>query len=212
MSPSSDFDTRLADWLDTQAPMREPDGLTYAVLARTRRMRQLPGWASLERWLPMTVITRPGLAPPLRMAWLLLIGLLMVALVASVAIVGSRLLTSTGPDGGLAATAVIPQGDEAVFALTSFRRHLHGASGRHRPASADRRAGRDVDPDLVARWDADRLPPPGGRSRLGGRHGRGRGRADDRRDAHPGHGLLRLLEPGVVARRDEPDLPDQRSL
>ena len=39
--------------------MREPDGLTYAVLARTRRMRQVPGWASLERWLPMTVITRP---------------------------------------------------------------------------------------------------------------------------------------------------------
>ena len=74
MSPPSDFDRRLADWLDAQAPMREPDGLTYAVLARTRRMRQVPGWASLERWLPMTVITRPALAPPLRLAWLLLIG------------------------------------------------------------------------------------------------------------------------------------------
>jgi Tol biopolymer transport system component len=118
VSPSFDFDRTLADWLDGQAPMHEPDGLTDAVLSRTRRTRQVPGWASLERWFPMTVITRPALSPPLRLAWLVLIGLLMVALVASVAIVGSRLLTSTGPDGGLAATAVIPQGDEAVFAYS----------------------------------------------------------------------------------------------
>jgi Tol biopolymer transport system component len=120
VSPSSDFDRRLADWLDAQAPMHEPDGLSYAVRARTRRMRQLPGWASLERWLPMTVITRSAPSPPLRIAWLLPIGLLMVALVASVAIVGSRLLTSTGPDSGLTATAVIPEGDDAVFALSTY--------------------------------------------------------------------------------------------
>ena len=132
MSPPSDFDRRIADWLDDQAPMREPDGLTYAVLARTRRMRQLPGWASLERWLPMTVITRPALSPPLRLAWLLLIGLLILALVASVAIVGSRLLTSNGPDDGLAATAAIPQGDEAVFAFTSIQA-TSSRSGRTAP-------------------------------------------------------------------------------
>ena len=119
MSSPFDFDRRLSDWLDDQAPMREPDGLTYAVLARTRRTRQVPGWASLERWIPMTVITRPALSPPLRLAWLLLIGLLMVAVVASVAIVGSRLLTSTRTDSGLPATALIPQGDEAVFALAT---------------------------------------------------------------------------------------------
>ena len=82
MSSSLDFDRTLADWLDAQAPMREPDGLTYAVLARTRRMRQVPGWASLERWLPMTVITRPAAVPPLRMAWLLLITLLVLAIAA----------------------------------------------------------------------------------------------------------------------------------
>ena len=39
----------------------------------------------------------------------------------SVAIVGSRLLTSNGPDTGLAATAAIPQGDEAVFAFNSIQ-------------------------------------------------------------------------------------------
>ena len=108
MSPSSDFDRRLADWLDAQAPMREPDGLTYAVLARTRRMRQVPGWASLERWLPMTVITRPALALPCGWPGSCSSACSSLALVASVAIVGSRLLTSNGPDGGLAATAVDP--------------------------------------------------------------------------------------------------------
>jgi len=39
VSPSFDFDRTLADWLDAQAPPREPDGLTYAVMARTRRTR-----------------------------------------------------------------------------------------------------------------------------------------------------------------------------
>ena len=44
-------------------------------------LRQRPAWASLERWLPMAVITaRPALAPPLRLAWLLLITLLVLAM------------------------------------------------------------------------------------------------------------------------------------
>jgi Tol biopolymer transport system component len=119
VNSSSDFDRQIADWLDAQAPMHEPEGLTYAVLARTRRIRQVPGWASLERWLPMTVITRPALSPPLRMAWLLLITLIVLAIAAGGLFAGSQLLTSTGPKDGLAATATIPQGDEAVFGFTS---------------------------------------------------------------------------------------------
>ena len=110
-TPSNDFDQRLSAWLDEQAPMREPDGLTYAVLARTRRTRRMPRWANPERWLPMTVITRPALAPPLRVAWLLLIALLALALVAGGAIVGSRLL---------GVTAGVPQGGEDVFVFGSY--------------------------------------------------------------------------------------------
>ena len=62
------------------------------ILRQVARTRQRPAWTFLERWLPMAVITRPAPAPPLRMAWLLLIALLVVALAASIAIVGSRLL------------------------------------------------------------------------------------------------------------------------
>ena len=84
----------------------------------------------------MTVITpaapvaadAAGVAPAHRRAHL--------ALVASVAIVGSRLLTSNGADDGLAATAMIPQGDEAVFAFTSSRVATSSRSGRTAPTCA----------------------------------------------------------------------------
>jgi hypothetical protein len=106
----------LTDLLGSSVPDYADD-----VLRQVARTRQRPRWAFIERWLPMSVITRPALAPPLRMAWLLLlIGLLTVALVASVAIVGSRFLTSTGPETGLAATLPIPQGPDAVLAFDSY--------------------------------------------------------------------------------------------
>jgi Tol biopolymer transport system component len=111
MSTPFDFDRQLTDWLDAQAPMREPEGLTYAVLSRTRSIRPRPGWASLERWLPMAVIAQPTLAPPLRAAWLLLVTLLILAFVASAIVVGSRLL---------ATSTIVPAGGEAAFAYGSL--------------------------------------------------------------------------------------------
>ncbi len=92
--------------------MREPDGLTYAVLARTRRTRRMPRWANPERWLSMAVITRPALAPPMRVAWPLIIALLVLALAAGGAIVGSRLFQ--------ASAVPIPEGGAAVFAYGGF--------------------------------------------------------------------------------------------
>ena len=91
--------------------MRAPNGLTYAVLARTRRTRRMPRWASPERWLSMAVISRPTLAPPLRAAWLMLIALMILALAAGGAIIGSRLFQ--------ASTYPIPQGGAAVLAFDS---------------------------------------------------------------------------------------------
>jgi Tol biopolymer transport system component len=75
----------------------------------------------------MTVITRPGLAPPLRLAWLLLIGLLLVALTASIGIVGSQVLDPTDRHDGLPSSAMIPQGDEAIYAFASW---VGGATGQ----------------------------------------------------------------------------------
>lgn len=54
-------------------------------------------------------VLQPATAPPLRMAWFLLLALLVVALVAGIAFVGSRLLPST----------TIPQGGAAVLAYAS---------------------------------------------------------------------------------------------
>ena len=114
----------LNDLATTQRPTYRDD-----LVLRIARTRQRPAWTFIERWLPMSVIiARPASAAPMRAAWmLLLIGLLTAALVASVAIVGSRLLPSTGPDEGLVATAIIPQGDEAVFALATW---VGGPGGR----------------------------------------------------------------------------------
>ncbi len=118
MTQHDELDRQLTAWLDDPYTPRAPRYLGE-VLERTRRTRQRPAWASFERWLPMAVITRPALALSVRLALLLLIGALPLALAASVAIVGSRSLNSDGPEDGLRANALIPQGDEAVFALAS---------------------------------------------------------------------------------------------
>lgn len=118
MNPRDDLDRMLGAWLD-ETYAAPTSRILGRVLERTQQTRQRRAWASLERWLPMSVITRPALAPPLRAAWLLLLALLIVALAGGGAYVGSRLLTSRAPDG-LPVTAVIPVGDAAAFALTSI--------------------------------------------------------------------------------------------
>jgi Tol biopolymer transport system component len=123
MTHHDDLDRQLTAWLDDPTTPPAPRYLPE-VLERTRHTRQRPAWASLERWLPMAVITRPAPSPSVRLAYLLLIGLLMLALVASVAIVGSRSLTSDGSEDGRPATAVIPQGPEAVYAFASDDGHV----------------------------------------------------------------------------------------
>ena len=110
MNQSNDLDRMLSAWLDDPYSPPAPHYLGQ-VLERTRHTRQRPAWTSLERWLPMAEkISGSTTAPPLRTAWLLLVALLVVALVAAGAIVGSRLLTST---------PAIPQGGAAVIAFAS---------------------------------------------------------------------------------------------
>jgi Tol biopolymer transport system component len=116
MTGHDDLDRELLSWLDGMDSRPTPRNLDV-VLERTRHTRQRPAWASLERWLPMAVITIPSTSPPLRLAWLLLIGLLVVAMGAGAVIVGSGVLNSTRSDDGRLSTAVIPQGGEALIAF-----------------------------------------------------------------------------------------------
>ncbi len=110
MTQRDDLDQMLSGWLDDPYTPPAPAYLGQ-VLERTRRTRQRPAWASLERWLPMAdKVLQPSTAAPVRLAYLLLIALLVVALIAAAALVGSRLLTATPP---------IPQGDAAVIAFAS---------------------------------------------------------------------------------------------
>jgi Tol biopolymer transport system component len=120
MTHRDDLDRLLSAWLDDPYTPPAPHYLGR-VLERTRQTRQRPAWASLERWIPMAdSVLHPPTAPPLRMAWLLILALLVVALAAGVVVVGSRLL---------APTPVIPQGGAAVAAFGSFVGNVTGQTG-----------------------------------------------------------------------------------
>ena len=111
MNQRDDLDRMLSVWLDDPYTPPAPHYLGR-VLERTRNTRQRPAWASLERWLPMAdKVLQPTTAPPMRMARLLLIALLVLALAGAIALVGSRLLKPT---------PVIPQGGSAVFVYSSI--------------------------------------------------------------------------------------------
>ncbi len=110
MTHHDDLDQMLTAWLDDPFTPPAPAYLGL-VLERTRRTRQRPAWANLERWLPMASELTGRTASPPRIAWLLIIGLLVVALVAAVAVVGSRLLPSK---------VAIPQGGAAVLVFSSW--------------------------------------------------------------------------------------------
>jgi Tol biopolymer transport system component len=67
----------IAELADAHVPDYFDDMLT-----RTARTRQRPAWASFERWLPMGVIARPALVPPLpwrSIGILVILGLLIAA-------------------------------------------------------------------------------------------------------------------------------------
>ena len=84
MSSSFDFDRQITAWLDEQAPMHEPEDLAEVALARTRRTRQLPGWATLERWVPMETRYRFGAVP--RTGLILVILATLLALFSAIAV------------------------------------------------------------------------------------------------------------------------------
>jgi hypothetical protein len=85
------FERRIGEALDSLAPLRRPAYLDD-ILQHTARTRQRPRRTFLERWLPMASATRPSvLADGVPLRPLLLLGLVAL-LLATVAVIGSRLL------------------------------------------------------------------------------------------------------------------------
>ena len=86
MTLNDGFDRTVTDWLDVEAGRGSP-GYLDEVLTRTTRTRQRPWWSSPERWLPVQSTARFAQVP--RMAWLLVVLGLIVALGTAVLVVGS---------------------------------------------------------------------------------------------------------------------------
>lgn len=87
MTTDERFDRTVADWLHEDARHRVPDHLAD-VLGQTSQARQRPWWSSHERWLPMQTTLR--LTPVPRVAWLLVILGLIVAIGAAALLIGTR--------------------------------------------------------------------------------------------------------------------------
>jgi Tol biopolymer transport system component len=100
MSTPDGFDRLITTWLDELAPMREPDGLLETVTGQIQRTRRLPGWALLERWLPMQTRAKFGAIP--RTA-IILVTLGILALILTAVAIGAqpsqRLAPLFGPAG-----------------------------------------------------------------------------------------------------------------
>ena len=87
MTTPDTFGRDLSRWLHEESVHRVPDHLAE-VLVRTAATRQRPWWSSPERWLPMETTLR--LAPAPRVAWLLIVLALIVAVVGAIAFVGGQ--------------------------------------------------------------------------------------------------------------------------
>jgi hypothetical protein len=142
MTPIDPFERHLPSRLEQLAEPQVPAYLDD-LLARTSRDRQRPAWTFLERWLPMALITNTGARPrPLRSAWmLLLLAAVSVALIAGLAIAGTRVIGLVGPIERLNGNAVVTPGDSQVLAYSVFERgdydgdvytiHADGTNKRH---------------------------------------------------------------------------------
>jgi dipeptidyl aminopeptidase/acylaminoacyl peptidase len=117
MNEDARLERIFADALSQSAPTRAPDRLRAAITTSVSQTRPRPRWLALLKEPHMRTrstvavgipIVRPSSVPLLRLAWILFIILLAVALAAGGAVIGSRLLGTTYP---------IPQGGAAVLAF-----------------------------------------------------------------------------------------------
>jgi Tol biopolymer transport system component len=123
MNHNDGFERTVSAWLTEQAGRGAPDYL-WEVLARTTRTRQRAAWSSLERWLPVQSITR--FAPVPRMAWLLVILGLVLAVGATVVFIGSRTRPLPPPFGMTGQrTLLYGAADGDIYALDPATNEAH---------------------------------------------------------------------------------------
>ena len=130
------MDRVLADWLREGPESGPREGLERA-LAATRRVGQKPGWAFLERWLPMqlTMARTPSLRPILAVVML---ALLIVALVATALFIGSHRRPLP---------RAVRSGAQRRGRLLGGRRPVHRRRPVRRSARARRRSRRRLLPE-----------------------------------------------------------------
>src|SRR4051812_16613648 len=113
MNRTDRFDDIVSDWLHVDAEHRVPEHLD-AVLRGTRTERQRPAWSSLERWLPVQTTLR--LTPVPRVAWLLVVLGLILAIGAAALWVGTR-QRLPAPFGPARNGAIVSSHDGDIFAV-----------------------------------------------------------------------------------------------
>jgi hypothetical protein len=144
MSLPRDPEARLAVWLE-EGPTSGPDEGLSSAQARARSTRQRPDWLVTLRGGTMETTWRARPVLTARVAFILLISLLVLALTAGTVIVGGQLIRVMGPNDGLPtlpavalpptacpAGTVLKSGDIATIAGTGGP----GASGNGGAATA----------------------------------------------------------------------------
>ena len=107
MMSTDRFDRELGIALGDLADPQVPDYLTD-ILGQTADLGQRPAWASIERWLPMEITTRPILRPSLPWRQLALVAALIALVVAAVAFYAGTHQTRLPAPFGPAANGLIP--------------------------------------------------------------------------------------------------------
>jgi len=107
MSLPRDPEARLAAWLE-EGPISGPDEGLSNVQARARSTRQRPDWLVTLKGGTMETTWRARPVLTARLAFILLIGLLALALTAGTVVVGGQLIRPTGPSDRLPGAVVLP--------------------------------------------------------------------------------------------------------
>jgi Tol biopolymer transport system component len=116
MTPIDRFERQLPMALTDLAVPQTPDYLTD-ILGQTARTRQRPAWASIERWLPMELVSKR--ATVARMPWRQLGVLALIALLLAAALavfVGSQQRRLPPPFGPAANGSLLYAMDGDIFA------------------------------------------------------------------------------------------------
>src|SRR3954454_1939540 len=107
MMPTDRFDRELGIALGDLANPQVPDYLTD-ILGQTADVRQRPAWASIERWLPMEITTRPIVGRSLPWRQLAIVAALIALVVAAAALYAGTHQTRLPAPFGPAANGFIP--------------------------------------------------------------------------------------------------------